>query len=389
MPDNYPIRNYPPGVLAGVPPDQRDLLPKPNSIPRRKYSTSIDPRNFLTVYEYQIGDHWVIWDYHSGLVHLTGLWKAVGNNKADIVKLVESSPELEKDLRRIRGGYLKIQGTWVPYSVAKTLASKFCYTIRYALIPVFGPEFVDMCLKPDEIGFGMLRMHVTEADMKRKRTRRRSSATRKVVGVNAKRATKIAPKKDARQVLSRHPLPQHQQQPQIAKYSPYHLPLSSSVSHILSPTSPSHYSLQYPEMTLPTLPKTDGLISVLRAAENLESYPLNRLSKSASASNVLHFPAYQPLVPATKFCRTSPISSPASSSSASLASSPPRSYNYVPISATRTTLPISPPYAGGIPLEGILRELPLPSNNVFMKKDGGQEIRRKMSIDGLVSSHRY
>ncbi len=36
---------------------------------------------------------------------------------ADIVKMLESQPELATQLRRVRGGYLKIQGTWMPYEV--------------------------------------------------------------------------------------------------------------------------------------------------------------------------------------------------------------------------------------------------------------------------------
>lgn len=36
---------------------------------------------------------------------------------ADIVKMVESEPELAARIRRVRGGYLKIQGTWMPYEV--------------------------------------------------------------------------------------------------------------------------------------------------------------------------------------------------------------------------------------------------------------------------------
>lgn len=31
--------------------------------------------------------------------------------------MIESQPELESQLRRVRGGYLKIQGTWMPYEV--------------------------------------------------------------------------------------------------------------------------------------------------------------------------------------------------------------------------------------------------------------------------------
>lgn len=36
---------------------------------------------------------------------------------ADIVKFLDSEPEVAPRIRRIRGGYLKIQGTWMPYEV--------------------------------------------------------------------------------------------------------------------------------------------------------------------------------------------------------------------------------------------------------------------------------
>ena len=36
---------------------------------------------------------------------------------ADIVKFLESEPEVAPLIRRIRGGYLKIQGTWMPFEV--------------------------------------------------------------------------------------------------------------------------------------------------------------------------------------------------------------------------------------------------------------------------------
>ncbi|ODV94628.1 hypothetical protein PACTADRAFT_44117, partial [Pachysolen tannophilus NRRL Y-2460] len=113
-------------------------IPNSSQISKRKYSTSIDERNFLTVYEYQINNNYIIWDYHTGLVHLTGLWKAIGNRKADIVKLIDSSPNLINVVKRVRGGFLKIQGTWIPFNIAKQLARRFCYDIRFQLIPLFG-----------------------------------------------------------------------------------------------------------------------------------------------------------------------------------------------------------------------------------------------------------
>lgn len=37
---------------------------------------------------------------------------------ADIVKMIDSQPDLAQLIRRVRGGYLKIQGTWMPYEVS-------------------------------------------------------------------------------------------------------------------------------------------------------------------------------------------------------------------------------------------------------------------------------
>lgn len=41
------------------------------------------------------------------------------SNLADIAKMIESQPNLAPLIRRVRGGYLKIQGTWMPYEVGR------------------------------------------------------------------------------------------------------------------------------------------------------------------------------------------------------------------------------------------------------------------------------
>lgn len=33
--------------------------------------------------------------------------------------MIDSQPDLAHVIRRVRGGYLKIQGTWMPYEVSK------------------------------------------------------------------------------------------------------------------------------------------------------------------------------------------------------------------------------------------------------------------------------
>lgn len=150
------------------------------SIVTKKYSASAlgSNRSHLLVYEYPLATQWVIWDYETGYTHLTGLWRAAlhehalhrnkngvvhvkPNAKADIVKLLESTPQaLHPYIKRVRGGFLKIQGTWVPHSLCKRLARSFCYYIRYQLVPIFGPDFPDLCLRPEDPGFGELRFDV-------------------------------------------------------------------------------------------------------------------------------------------------------------------------------------------------------------------------------------
>jgi hypothetical protein len=57
---------------------------------------------------------------------------------ADIVKMIDSQPDLAPLIRRVRGGYLKIQGTWMPYEVALKLSRRVAWTIREDLVPLFG-----------------------------------------------------------------------------------------------------------------------------------------------------------------------------------------------------------------------------------------------------------
>ena len=44
----------------------------------------------------------------------------------------------------------------MPYEAAKAVAATFCWSIRYALTPVFGIDFIDMCVPPDSEKFGVM-----------------------------------------------------------------------------------------------------------------------------------------------------------------------------------------------------------------------------------------
>jgi hypothetical protein len=53
----------------------------------------------------------------------------------------------------VSGALLTMSGYWIPYEAAKAIAATFCYDIRYALTPVFGIEFIDLCLVPEDPGY--------------------------------------------------------------------------------------------------------------------------------------------------------------------------------------------------------------------------------------------
>jgi hypothetical protein len=47
-------------------------------------------------------------------------------------------------------------GYWMPFEAAKAIAATFCWKIRYALTPVFGPDFPKICLRPESDGYGTM-----------------------------------------------------------------------------------------------------------------------------------------------------------------------------------------------------------------------------------------
>ncbi|KAI7881079.1 DNA-binding domain of Mlu1-box binding protein MBP1 [Lichtheimia hyalospora FSU 10163] len=142
-------------------------------ITRAKYSTSLDPRGYIPVYEYTVGNQPIMWDRETGFVHFTGIWKCLGNSKADIVRVVDSNPEL--GVTKIRGGFLKIQGTWMPFEFAKILCLRTAYRIRTKLIPLFGPDFVRQCLPPSHEDYGCLLLDPRSAPPSRSSSHRRST----------------------------------------------------------------------------------------------------------------------------------------------------------------------------------------------------------------------
>jgi hypothetical protein len=49
----------------------------------------------------------------------------------------------------------------MPYKAAKAVAATFCYNIRYALTPIFGKEFLSMCIHPKDPNYAKFLINPT------------------------------------------------------------------------------------------------------------------------------------------------------------------------------------------------------------------------------------
>ncbi|KAL9060788.1 MAG: hypothetical protein Q9162_000492 [Coniocarpon cinnabarinum] len=110
----------------------------------------------------------IMWDYNIGLVRITPFFKCQGYQKVCgcccaqaagclltphqtiPAKVIQQNSGLSDLCHSITGGSLAAQGYWMPYEAAKMIASTFCWKIRYALVPLFGSDFVDLCTHPTD-----------------------------------------------------------------------------------------------------------------------------------------------------------------------------------------------------------------------------------------------
>ncbi|OJD26213.1 hypothetical protein ACJ73_02412 [Blastomyces percursus] len=96
----------------------------------------------------------VMWDYNIGLVRTTSLFRCNNYSKTAPAKMLNANPGLREICHSITGGALAAQGYWMPFEAAKAVAATFCWKIRYALTPLFGVEFLSMCIPPNDPRFG-------------------------------------------------------------------------------------------------------------------------------------------------------------------------------------------------------------------------------------------
>ncbi|KAF2178237.1 DNA-binding domain of Mlu1-box binding protein MBP1 [Zopfia rhizophila CBS 207.26] len=95
-------------------------------------------------------EYTVLWDYNIGLVRITPFFKCCKYSKTTPAKVLNLNPGLRDISHSITGGALAAQGYWMPYKAAKAVVATFCYNIRHALTPVFGKDFLDLCLLPKD-----------------------------------------------------------------------------------------------------------------------------------------------------------------------------------------------------------------------------------------------
>ncbi|KAE8148889.1 hypothetical protein BDV25DRAFT_130816 [Aspergillus avenaceus] len=110
----------------------------------------------------------VTWDYNIGLVRTTHLFKCQNFSKTTPAKVLNANPGLRDICHSITGGAIAAQGYWMPYDAAKAVAATFCWRIRYALTPLFGLDFPNLCVPPtDHTRYGRM---VIDAAVVRKAT---------------------------------------------------------------------------------------------------------------------------------------------------------------------------------------------------------------------------
>ncbi|KAI9736759.1 MAG: hypothetical protein M1834_000963 [Cirrosporium novae-zelandiae] len=98
----------------------------------------------------------VMWDYNIGLVRITPFFKCCKYSKTTPAKMLNSNPGLRDICHSITGGALAAQGYWMPFEAAKAVAATFCWSIRYALTPIFGVAFLSMCIPLNDPRFGKM-----------------------------------------------------------------------------------------------------------------------------------------------------------------------------------------------------------------------------------------
>lgn len=132
----------------------------------------------------------IMWDYNDGLVRMTPFFRSLGHQKVCYSpstltvqsqlhaqhphlpfsrtslplwsltrgqtvpnKAIRENPGLNELSHSITGGKICTQGYWMDFGCAYAVCQTFCWEIRWALTPIFGPAFIKDCLPPSDPNF--------------------------------------------------------------------------------------------------------------------------------------------------------------------------------------------------------------------------------------------
>jgi hypothetical protein len=132
---------------------------------------TVSHAHIITVFQYTFSlpnepnkSYTVMWDYQIGLVRITPFFKACNYPKTQPNKVLSLNAGLRELSFSITGGAIAAQGYWMPYGCARAVCATFCWHLRWALTPIFGPSFVRDCVPPNHPGFARF---VIDADVVR------------------------------------------------------------------------------------------------------------------------------------------------------------------------------------------------------------------------------
>ncbi|ORX56933.1 hypothetical protein DM01DRAFT_233733, partial [Hesseltinella vesiculosa] len=100
------------------------------------YATSMDKRLQVPVFQYTYKGHMIMWDRETKDVHLPGLWHLFKLPKHAMAGFLKINMAMK--YKRFHGGSLNIQGTWIPWMMARQLCVQMGWPVREALVPMLG-----------------------------------------------------------------------------------------------------------------------------------------------------------------------------------------------------------------------------------------------------------
>lgn len=185
----------------------------------------------------------------------------------------------------------------MPFKCARAVCLTFCYSIRWALTPVFGPSFVNECLKPDDPGYGRWKINpqlVLEAAQEVK-DRKTTSPGRSHSPADSKMLQEIPRSMPANIIAGKDLRPRKEKKPSFPSSSPFASDSDASYNH--------HYSHKAPAPRSPSLsPKSshrdvDGTgWTSINHGQRKASISSPRAEGKSLASALLTEPRYSPTI---------------------------------------------------------------------------------------------